>query len=512
MERLFSPCTRFHDILASQGRLEVVRYRHRPEPLRELNLDVSTEELLSAERAFTYADLFAMLGNLETVAWLTPHAAVVCEGGQLVEACHFCFSADGKAIVAMARSPEHLLEICDVVLRLLAASVCVVHSVILQKVISVDVILINAPTLAYLMEHCQSLKALTLKGVEALDENHCRVLGANSRPDLKVVLSSCELTSNSSAWAEVLERNQGPTALASCCIDNFVLANGLRGNSRLKSLRPRLSNDLRVNNREVLAIASALRENKGLVNLDLQHDFTMIGETWDAVCDSLKTHPTLQVLNLRSTPWPSEVPRFPAELKPRVQALVDMLKVNMLIHTIHLTPHHSEHELFRGSVIPYLETNRLRPRLLAIQKTRPIAYRTKVLGRALFAVRTDPNRFWMLLSGNAEVLFPSTTATVAAAANLPTTGTAAATSAENVAAVAASMMSALTTTATGSLPTASAAAATSAATPSSTASDAFASDPTTAAAAAKVAKVATPSAGQKRKARPIFLRTLDQTN
>ena len=75
--------------------------------------------------------------------------------------------------------------------------------------------------------------------------------------------------------------------------------------------------------------------------------------------------------------------------------------------------------MYRESVIPFLETNRLRPRLLAIQKTRPIAYRAKVLGQALLAVRTDPNRFWMLLSGNAEVAFPSTTATTTAAASLP---------------------------------------------------------------------------------------------
>jgi hypothetical protein len=81
---------------------------------------------------------------------------------------------------------------------------------------------------------------------------------------------------------------------------------------------------------------------------------------------------------------------------------------------------HSRHELYRESVVPYLETNRFRPRVLAIQKTRPITYRAKVLGRALVAVRTDPNRFWMLLSGNTEVAFPSTTATIAAAANLPT--------------------------------------------------------------------------------------------
>jgi hypothetical protein len=46
------------------------------EPVNELNLDVSIEDFSSAERAFTYADLYAVLGNGETVVWLTPQAAV----------------------------------------------------------------------------------------------------------------------------------------------------------------------------------------------------------------------------------------------------------------------------------------------------------------------------------------------------------------------------------------------------------------------------------------------------
>jgi hypothetical protein len=71
MERLFSPCTRYRPIVQSQGRVG-------PDLLvvQELNLDVSTEELLSAERAFTYADLYAMLRSLKGVVWLTSHAAV----------------------------------------------------------------------------------------------------------------------------------------------------------------------------------------------------------------------------------------------------------------------------------------------------------------------------------------------------------------------------------------------------------------------------------------------------
>jgi hypothetical protein len=502
MERLFSPCTRMHDILESRRRdIDEFRdhrsERHRSERLQELNLDVSTEELLHADRALTYADLYTMLESTARVLWLTPHAAVMRTGGianiLVIDDHKFTCNVDGKYVCAVAGSSEELLEIFDVILRLLAASV--VLSVELFHWIcpgDVSMVCINATSLAYLMEQCQSLKALTLQNV-TLDEDQIRVLGAYSRPELDIVLKSCKITSaGASALAEVLGRNQGPAKLTYCEIDNFVLANGLRGNNRLKSLTPRVSSDHDVGNREVLAIAGALKENKGLVKLDLWHDFTMSDETWDAVCDSLKTHPTLQVLNLQSMATFGVATLVPSALKSRIQALADMLKENISIHTIYLLTRYSEHELFRGSVIPSLETNRLRPRVRAIQKTRPIAYRTNVLGRALLAVRTYPNRFWMLLSGNPEVAFPSTTATTTPAVSLPTPATAAATSNAG-AAVAASLMSAwtTTTTATGSLPTSAAADATSTATPS-------AMDPAVAA-----ANVATPSVGhQKRKTCP----------
>jgi hypothetical protein len=474
MEHLFSPCTRLHDITENQDTRNALDLF-----MEESNLNVSTEELLSAERGFTFADLCAMLGNVyvDTVAWLTPHTAVGRGGGigmalhawnQLDESCIFYFSVDGKEIFAMALSPEHLLEICDIVLRLLAVSV--VHSIRLINSGSSDSY-INAPTLANLMEQCQSLKSLSLQNLK-MDEDLCRVLGGYSRPGLEIVLDCCKITSaGASALAEGLGRNQGPTKLHLCEIDNFVLANGLRENRSLKSLRPRFSSDLEVRDREFLAIAGALRESKGLVELDLAYQgFRVIDEAWGAICDSLETHPTLEVLDLRGT----FMNAVPAVLKSRIQAILDMMKVNLSIRTIPLPTRYIEHELFR-SVVPYLETNRFRPRLLAIQKTSPITYRVKVLGRALLSARTDANRFWMLLSGNADVAFPSRIAATAAA-NLPTHAAATSTSTTDVPAFAGPV----TTAATAGLPTAAAAA------------------PTIAAAA----NVATPSSGQKRKARP----------
>jgi hypothetical protein len=67
--------------MESQGRVP-------PEWLRELNLDVLTDEFLSIERGFIYADVVEMLGNGDTIAWLTPNAAIVDADGR---GMHYCW-------------------------------------------------------------------------------------------------------------------------------------------------------------------------------------------------------------------------------------------------------------------------------------------------------------------------------------------------------------------------------------------------------------------------------------
>jgi hypothetical protein len=417
MERLFSPCTR-----DSEGGLE--DFREGGDSLRELKLDISTEELLSVERAFTYADLYAILRNKDTVAWLTPHGSVVharTYSSYYDRSYHykFRFNVDGQHISAVARSSEALAEIIDVVRRLLLADVSEVYELELMHSCYCDEVFFNAPSFAHLVEQCQSLKALILDNI-TLHEDYCRVLGNISKPGLEIELKVCTIKGAAAeALAEIFGRNRGPTRLDHCYIDYSILANGLRRNSRLKTLILRPF-DARAGEREFLAIAGALKENKGLVDLHLQYEFRVSDEAWGTICDSLMTHQTLQVLDLERLAC-FHFP--PAVLKSRIQALVDMLQVNMSIHTIRLESPYTEHELFRRSVIPYLETNRLRPHVRAIQKARPLPYRAKVLGRALLAARTDANSVWMLLSGNAEVTFPPTTATTTAAVSLPITPT-----------------------------------------------------------------------------------------
>jgi hypothetical protein len=385
-----------------------------------------------------------MLGK-KKVLWLTPHATVARDDYGAGSFCSlylrdfytFLLRVDSKSIHVFAHSLEAFSEIADVVRRLLLADVSEVNELEFKSGPYPNIIdgrrFFDAESPAYLMEQCQSLKALKLEQI-ALDEDHIRVLGDISRPGLEIELRACRITGATAAvLAQVLGRNQGPTKLFACDTENILLADGLRGNSRLKSLALRIYNDRGLGNQELIAFASAIQENKGLVDLKLLHDFVMSDETWDAVCDSLKAHPTLQILSLGRCD-PHLIPLAPAALKSRIQALVNMLKLNTVMHTMTINVFSSDElELCRRSVDPYIETNRFRPRLLAIQKTRPIAYRAKVLGRALLAARTDANILWMLLSGNTEVAFPSTNAMTIPATDLPMPATALAIAASNAA-------------------------------------------------------------------------------
>jgi hypothetical protein len=192
-----------------------------------------------------------MVGS-RNIAWLTPHAADVREYVRYIlvssflqdedeEDYRFSFKVDDKEIFAVAPSSAALSDIVDVVLRLLAKARDVYE--LISRNVDLGEVSCNAPSLANLMEQCQNLKILTLQQID-LDEDHFRVLGALSRPGLEIELEDCQIAGATAAvMAETLGRNQGPTKLDNCRIDNLVLADGLRGNSRLKSFEPRFSSD-----------------------------------------------------------------------------------------------------------------------------------------------------------------------------------------------------------------------------------------------------------------------------
>jgi len=84
------------------------------------------------------------------------------------------------------------------------------------------------------------------------------------------------------------------------------------------------------------------------------------------------------------------------------------MKMNTVLHTMELYPYSGDQKIYMEEVLPYLETNRFRPRALAISKA-DIQIRRRLLGLALQteSVRNNSNLLWMFLSGNVDVVLQS---------------------------------------------------------------------------------------------------------
>jgi hypothetical protein len=127
--------------------------------------------------------------------------------------------------------------------------------------------------------------------------------------------------------------------------------------SPLKSLGLSLQNRPGDQKQTLQAIACSLRENKGLVDLDIRFVSSVSDGAWDAVCNSLNTHPTLQVFSLREKV--AFATMLPSVLKSRIEVLLDMIKVNTSIRRISLDYRFASLELYPGTIMPYLVTNQL---------------------------------------------------------------------------------------------------------------------------------------------------------
>jgi hypothetical protein len=92
----------------------------------------------------------------------------------------------------------------------------------------------------------------------------------------------------------------------------------------------------------------------------------------------------------------------------RTCLLAEMMEENTILLAIFLMRHERDAQIYEEMILPYLETNLYRPRVLRIKKA-DIALRKALLGRALQteSVRNKSNLLWMLLSGNQDVVVRS---------------------------------------------------------------------------------------------------------
>jgi hypothetical protein len=234
-----------------------------------------------------------------------------------------------------------------------------------------------------------------------LSEDLCLALATMSRLDVEVTISLCSLADDAAgAFVECLHSDRGPVNLNWCDIDGQLLANALTGDSRVTSFKPDFDGTV---GSGMAILFRALANNRGLVDLNLQNH-SISDENWTILCQSLQAHPTLTCLNLRATrSLADDLIILSDEQKThRTRVLAEMMQTNTVLHTIALSASERDEQIYTEEIRPYLVTNLYRPRVHAIKKTLDRPFREKVLGRALYSVRSNPNLVWMLLSENVD--------------------------------------------------------------------------------------------------------------
>jgi hypothetical protein len=246
-----------------------------------------------------------------------------------------------------------------------------------------------------------------------LSEVQWRVLATMSRLDVELEMRYCLLLEEDAAGAfvECLQNDRGPVKLIDCTIDSQILDIALTGNSRVTKIK---TNYESTKDADMAILFTALANNKGLVDLDLQYCY-ISDENWAILCESLKAHPTLTNLNLCDTrPLRRRGAARMFQILPdvrkshRTRAIAEMVQHNTVLHTIRLSEYQRDEQIYARVVLSYLTTNRHRPRVHAITKA-DIPLRRPLLGRALQteSVRNDSNLLWIFLSGNPDVVVQS---------------------------------------------------------------------------------------------------------
>jgi hypothetical protein len=261
---------------------------------------------------------------------------------------------------------------------------------------------VSGATLSRIFEENRDLPRTFTVSRATLNEEQIRALDTASSPDVEVMLASCIIPDNAGcreAFVECLQSDGCPIKLQGCTIDCQVLATALRGNSRVASLV--LPNYWTAEETMQGIVSRSLAENKSLMHLCFRES-AISDENWSLLCQSLQVHPTLTSLDLRNTARVQINGLSDEQKTPRTNLVAEMMQTNTILQTIDIFPRERDQRIYSETILPRLETNRFRPRVLAVKKIVDGPFREKILSRALHCVRSNPNLLWMFLSQNVD--------------------------------------------------------------------------------------------------------------
>jgi hypothetical protein len=317
------------------------------------------------------------------------------------------YAASGPEIAAATAAT------CDFLVRLLATSKTNKAFIRGRYEFSVP---ISGPGLSHFFQESQdSLRKVTLEEMILNEEQIHALATTESRPEMEVILNRCKLLRDPgchAAFVECLHLDGAPIKLYRCEIDCRVLAAALEGNSRVTRLELAHSGAGATSDAEKGVIFRSLAKNKSLLVLDLI-GCSINDENWTVLCHSVQGHPALTILDLRSTN-PPMVLLADEQKAQRKRELAAMVEDNQVLRTIRLGRDYRDEQIYAESILPHLEMNLYRPRVLGIKRV-DIAFRRAVLGLALQteSVRSKSNLLWMFLSGNQDVVLQSDEETAA---------------------------------------------------------------------------------------------------
>jgi hypothetical protein len=248
----------------------------------------------------------------------------------------------------------------------------------------------------FLSQH--KLESLDLCYLGLNSEVSCRAMATAEVRCL--TFEHCNLEDGGAALVESVRQGRGPRELRFLRRHPFdsseravTCMNALRGNTYLERLELWWIDDYQFTQ----ALAAALRENKGLVQLSLS-SCTLDQRDRTELLKAITLHPSLRSLHL-------EMDRTDIRLRKRrecIKAVADMLSVNDRVEVI------SDNTIDKGDwdtfVAPRLECNKYRTRFPSIQKIEEASTRAAVLARALAKFAGKPHLVLMLLNQNHDVV------------------------------------------------------------------------------------------------------------
>jgi hypothetical protein len=403
IETLFRPSTRFRN--SHRNLIDYV-----PDNWTEVELLPHLTLLDILATGITWDEFLIFLRN--KMVWMTRNVYVFNEympqtGDPLVLALGAIGGTTRLRVYAtLATAAAVATETCDFLVRLLAT--CEYHELRIEGSGNSVPPISSAGLSLFFQESRDDLRKVFLNGM-AVSKDQCLALATMSRLDVELHMFECSLADDAAGAfvAYLHQSDRGPVSLHYCRIDSQILANALTGDSRVTSFKPDFDGTV---GSGMAILFRALANNRGLVDLDLGAD-RISDENWTILCQSLQAHPTLTSLNLRATmprSPPDDLIVFSDELKTRrTRALAEMMQTNTVLHTIALSASERDEQIYTEEIRPYLVTNLYRPRVLAVAKTKDRPFREKVLGRAVYSVRSNPNLVWMLLSENVDAFVRS---------------------------------------------------------------------------------------------------------